>query len=92
MHPCYIVLWFLTPLLACLIVVPCGTYVMIHHLQDLFCCEGDVTIGGILYIVVDSLEVYVDWLRVVDRLVNLFFVFFDVRWCNLTIPIDKMME
>ena len=68
MHPCFIVLWFSTPLLACLIVVPCGAYGMIRRLQDLFCCEGDVTIGGILYSVVDYLEVYVDRLRGVDRL------------------------
>ena len=92
MHPCFIVLWFLAPLLACLIVVPCGTYGMIRRLQDLFCCESNVTIGGILYSVVDSLKVYDDWLRGVDRLVHLFFALFDVRWCNLPIPIKKMIE
>ena len=92
MHPCFFVLWFLTPLLACLIVVPCGTYGMICRLQDLLCCEGDVTIGGILYSVVDSLEVYFDRLHAVDRLVHLFFALFDIRWCNLPIPIEKMIE
>ena len=47
MHSCFIVLCFATPLLTFLIVVSCGTYGMIRRLQDLFCCEGDVTTGGI---------------------------------------------
>ena len=92
MHPCFIILWFSTPLLACFIVVSCGTYGMIRRLQYLFCCEGDVTIGGILDSVVNFLEVYVYRLRGVDRLVHLFFTFLDVRGCTLSITIEQMIK
>ena len=92
MHPCFIIFWFATALLACSLVVSCGPYGMKSRLQDLLRCEDNVAIGGILQSVVNLLELYVNWLHCVDWLVHAFLTFLDVRGSNLSIAIEKMIK
>ena len=72
MNPGFINLWFSTPHLAGFIIVSCGTYGIICRLYDLFCCESNITIGGILNSVINALEVKVYQLRGVNGLVHKF--------------------
>ena len=77
MDPGFVNLGFASPLLAGFIVKTSGSDGMIFRLQDLFCRESDVAIGGILNSVVDALEIHVDWLRGVDGLI----LFFGITQC-----------
>ena len=72
MDPGFFNLGFASPLLAGFIVKTSGADGMIFRLQDLFCRESDVAIGGIFNSVVDVLEIHVDRLRGVDGLILFF--------------------
>ena len=91
MDPGFVNLGFASPLLAGFIVKTSGADGMIRRLQDLLCRESDVAVGGILYIVVDAIEIQVDWLHGVDGIMHLFFALLNVRRGNSPIPIKQMI-
>ena len=72
MDPGFFNFGFALPLFAGFIVKISGAYGMICRLQDLFCCESDVAIGGILDSGIDALEINFDQLRGVDGLIHFF--------------------